>query len=239
MVSIFILQHSVVECQCSRFLGYSALLGGSPTVKENTVPHADDQSAENAFGSYFNKRLIALLKGNQLGKGLPQLIKDARSMLDALAQNPDGLTDPFDSIYRMVFKLTMRTVACNEIASDPTSLEKTLLLFEQLEGTSTPLSIMFPWLPTPAKFKRYYYGSQLYMVFKRVVDERKKDNRREDDALQYLLDQGDSIQDIILVSIASRDEESVVKSDVLSWCSEHFSPDSLTAASTRPGYFYT
>ena len=104
-----------------------------------------------------------------------------------------------DSMYRMVFKLTMRTVACNEIADDPVLLARTLSLYEGIEATATPLSIMFPWLPTPAKFRRLYIGSQLYIIFKRVVDDRKKYNRRENDPLQYLIDQGDSITDIIQV----------------------------------------
>ena len=103
----------------------------------------------------------------------------------------------------MVFKLTMRTVACNEIADDTHLLARTLSLYEDVEATATPFSIMFPWLPTPAKFRRLYSGSQLYMIFKRVVDERKKENRRENDALQYLIDQGDSITDIIQVSSCS------------------------------------
>ena len=144
-----------------------------------------------------------MMKGNRLAQGLPQLIKDARSMLDDFATNPSGITEPFDSIYRMVFKLTMRTVACNEIANDSALLAKTLKLYEAVENTATPISIMFPWVPTPAKFKRMYSGGQLYMIFKRVVEDRKKEGRREDDALQYLIDQGDSITDMITVRIVS------------------------------------
>lgn len=170
--------------------GYSVLLGGSPTVKENNNLLADDRPVDGDFSAYFSRRIIAMLKGNRLGQGLPQLLKDARGMFDDLAANADGLTDPFDSIYRMVFKFTMRTVACHEIAEDPALLARTLRLFEEIEATATPLSIMYPWIPTLAKFKRFYYGSQLYLIFKKVVDERKKSGRREDDALQFLLDQG-------------------------------------------------
>ena len=189
-----------------KLVGYAALLGGSPSVKENNNPLASDVSAESGFSAYFNKRLINMLKGNQLAKGLPQLIQDARGMLDELAAKPEGITDPFDSIYRMVFKLTMRTVACNEIANDSALLERTLKLYEDVEGTATPLSIMYPWLPTPSKFKRLYSGSQLYMIFKRVVDDRKKEDRKEGDALQYLIDQGDSITDIIEVCILEMED---------------------------------
>lgn len=138
-----------------------------------------------------------MLKGNRLAQGLPLILDDARGMLDELAAKPSNMTDPFDSIYKMVFKFTMRTVACNEIANDPALLDETLNLYETVEETATPLSIMFPWLPTPARFKRYFSGMKLYRIFNRVIEGRKKDNRRENDALQYLLDEGDGVIDII------------------------------------------
>ena len=60
-----------------------------------------------------------MLKGNRLAQGLPKLLEDARRMLDELAVKPSRTTDPFDSLYKMVFQFTMRTVACTEIAEDP------------------------------------------------------------------------------------------------------------------------
>ena len=141
-----------------------------------------------------------MLKGNRLADGLPKMLSDAREALDKLAAESNGITDPFESIYRMVYRFTMRTIACNEIADDPVLLAKTLHLYEQVEATATPISIMFPWVPTPAKLKRMWSGGQLYMILKNVVDERKKEDRRENDALQYLIDQGDSVTDMITVS---------------------------------------
>jgi len=175
--------------------GYAALLGGQPQVKESGDPSQGDNGGDSGFSNYFNKRLINMLKGPQLRQNLPQLLKDARSNLDALGS--EGLTDPFDSIYRMVYQFTMRTVACNEIANDPVLREKTLKLYETIEGTATPLTIMYPWLPLPAKFKRLYAGARLYTIFKGVVDERNKNGFRDDDGLQYLMDQGDNITQII------------------------------------------
>ena len=179
--------------------GYGALLGGTPEVKRegNANPLAKVHTEDSGFTAYFHKRLINLVKGNRLKNGLPQLMKDARANFDALAQDKNGLTDPFESIYRLVFQFTMRTVACNEIADDPVVLEKCLKLFETIESTATPFSIMYPWLPLPARMKRTWGGAQLYMIFKRIVDARNAEGRREDDGLQYLMDQGDNIRDII------------------------------------------
>lgn len=132
---------------------------------------------------------------------MPVLISDTKARLDELAADPSGVTDPFDSIYRIVYQLTMRTVAANEIANDRALLDKTLKLYESIENASTPWLIMFPHLPTPAKLQQAWSGAQLYKIFANLVEERRKTGRRDDDALQYLIDQGDDTLHIITVSV--------------------------------------
>jgi sterol 14-demethylase len=169
--------------------GYSTLLGGSPPGER-----------KEDFGIYFRSRLLAMLKGPVLKSGLPQLIRDTRKSLETMKAEPSGRTDPFESIYRIVFQLTMRTVACNEIADDPKLLATTLNCFETIDKTGTPLTVMFPWMPLPAKFLRLKVGAQLYMIFQRVIEKRKKEEIKQTDALQFMLDQGDDAKAIITVS---------------------------------------
>jgi hypothetical protein len=92
--------------------------------------------------------------------------------LDELAKDPKGLTDPFESIYGIVYQLTMRTVACNEIAGNRTLLDQTLDMFEKIEAASSPELIIFPWFPFPGKLRRLWYGGKLYMVFKGIIEQR-------------------------------------------------------------------
>ena len=132
--------------------------------------------------------------------GLPRLIADTNTRLESIASSPRGVTDPFDSVYRIVFQLTVRTVGCNEIADDPALLARTLRYFEIIEQSGTPAGVIFPWLPTPSKLKRTYAGGRLYMLFQHIVNERKKTGKRDDDALQFMIDQGDDIAKIIGVS---------------------------------------
>jgi sterol 14-demethylase len=181
--------------------GYGALLGGSPSVNDTNAINtaADDKLEEGEFVNYFAKRLVAMLKGPLLAKGLPQLLEDMRTSIDRLATQETKVTDPFDSIYRVVFQMTMRTVACVEIAGDDALRERCLKLFEEIEGTATPMSIMYNWMPVIAKFRRTYAGAQLYMIFKGIIDKRAAEGKREDDALQYLIDQGDDVTKIITV----------------------------------------
>ena len=133
--------------------------------------------------------------------GLAHLIGDTDARLEELAISSSNMTDPFVSIYEIVFQLTMRMVGCNEIANDPALLKKTLHLFETIQHSSTATTIIFPWFPSPALIKRTIAGGRLYMIMKKIVDERKKSEGREDDPLQYLIDSGDDINDIIGVRI--------------------------------------
>ncbi|EON68791.1 hypothetical protein W97_08049 [Coniosporium apollinis CBS 100218] len=170
--------------------GYAVLFNMSPKVDT-------EKEEDMVSGSYFSSRITRMLRKENFVRGLPQLIKDTRARLDALAADPSGITDPFESIYKIVYQLTMRTVGANEIADDPVLLNKTLSLFETIEHSSQPSTIIFPWLASPAMIRRYIAGGKLYMVFKSIVDDRKRTGRREDDALQYLIDQGDSVNQII------------------------------------------
>lgn len=121
--------------------------------------------------------------------------------MNQIAASPTGITDPFDSIYDIVFQLTMRTIGCKDVAEDPVLLKKTLRLFEVVEQSATASAVIFPWAPSPAVIKRVYAGSRLYMILKKIVDERRETGKREDDPLQYLIDLGDDVGTILQVGL--------------------------------------
>lgn len=134
-------------------------------------------------------------------RDLPKLVHDLKTRLDRLADEPVKITNPFDSVYEIVFQLTMRTVGCNEIADDPKMLYQAMYYNRTIELSSTPARVMFPWFPTPALFKQLYAGAGFYTMFDKVIKQRKKENRREDDSLQICIDQGDTTKDVITVRI--------------------------------------
>ncbi|RDL36450.1 Cytochrome P450 [Venustampulla echinocandica] len=173
--------------------GYAVLFGGGPRVKNDK---GSDVAQEPGFLSYFARRVTHLLRREYLAKNIRPFIHDIQARLDELPSQT-GMTDPFVSIYEIVFQLTMRMVGCAEIANDTARLRKTLRLFETIEQSTTPTSIIFPWMPTLALFKRTIAGGRLYRLFKGIMDDRKKTGRREDDALQYLMDMGDNIKSVI------------------------------------------
>jgi cytochrome P450 len=116
-----------------------------------------------------------------------------------LAKEPSGITNPFDSVYEIVFQLTMRTVGCNEVADNPEYLQKTLRWNQTIEQSSTMSSIIFPWFPSPALIRRTLAGAKTYRLFDKIVRQRKETGKKENDALQHMIDKGDSIKDMISV----------------------------------------
>jgi hypothetical protein len=113
------------------------------------------------------------------------------------------MTDPFVSIYQIVYQLTMRQVGCTEIASDMNKIKHTLSLYEAIEKSANAVNIIFPWLPTFALLSRTIAGGKLYFIFKNIINDRKKTGRRENDALQHLIDMGDSMNNMLQVCSAA------------------------------------
>lgn len=176
--------------------GYQPLLAGATQGPPTEGGEEDEQ-----FSKYFHKRLTELVKRGNLNKSLPRMMGDVRGAFERLvADGPGGVTDPFVSVYGLVHQLTMRQVGCNDVADDLGMLRKTLGFFEMIEKTGTPLTVMYSWLPTWGKLKRSYAGMRLYMIFKRVADERRRTGRRDEDAMQYMIDAGDDNMQMLTVS---------------------------------------
>lgn len=107
----------------------------------------------------------------------------------------------------------MLTVGTKDIADDPALLKKVLGLYEAVEASSTPMTILFPWIPGPsstlpyyfadrlvlgpAKFRRVVAATRLYFILQGIVSKREKTGIKESDPLQHLIDSGDSMRQII------------------------------------------
>jgi hypothetical protein len=95
--------------------------------------------------------------------------RDVQSRLNDLLKDSSGITDPFDSIYSLVFKLTMRTVGCNDIADDFEHLRTIMGHYEVMDKSFTLLLVYFPWLPTIQGLQRKLAVARIYLAFKRIV----------------------------------------------------------------------
>ncbi|KAI8938157.1 hypothetical protein NX059_005823 [Plenodomus lindquistii] len=164
--------------------GYAVLFGAVTAIE--SLREDDGQE-----GNHFSRRLTSLLKNEQFRRKLPILISDTQEAMEAIKSEPSGITNPFESLYRIVFRLTIRMVGADEIADDAKVLEETLKMFELIDRSATASSVIFPKIPSPALLQRTYAGGRLYMLIEKIIRKRASSNEKHDDALQYMLDQGD------------------------------------------------
>jgi cytochrome P450 len=175
------------------------MFGSAPSIDS----HDDKVGKEDDLSNHFHRRITYLLKTEQFRKKLPTLISDVQEAIEAMRNDPSGTTNPFESVYRIVFRLTIRMVGAEEIAEDPKKLEQTLKYFEMIDQSATAAAVMFPKFPSPAILKRYYAGAKLFMMMENIVKKRAASDEKHDDALQYMLDQGDRMFRIIEFIIGS------------------------------------
>lgn len=144
------------------------------------------------------------MKKENFVKNADLLMGDTRAACEALAAAPPSkadpswrVTDPFESLYEIVYQLTMRTVGANDIADDPKLLKHTLAIFDWFEKSDSYAKVIFPWLPTVNNWLRMYYGAKLAFVFRDIIERRKKTGQKGNDALQFLIDRGLGLQEIV------------------------------------------
>ncbi|KAK1978344.1 cytochrome P450 6A1 [Colletotrichum cereale] len=179
--------------------GYGALLNATPEINLSS----GDRSSEDDFSAKFNRTLVRLLRKDVLSDRLHLLVSDAQHTMDELAARVDpassafGTSDPFEDMYRLVFQLTVRTVGCDEVAEDPALLQRVLRIFEGIDGAATATKIMFPWMPTVGHLQRVVSGAKMYRILEGVIRERKARGVAGNDALQFLMDNGDSTIEMV------------------------------------------
>jgi cytochrome P450 len=93
--------------------------------------------------------------------------------------------------------MTVRMATCRELASDLPSLNKLQEHYWILEKSATPTALLLPWFPSPAKRAKDAATKALYVMLWDYIEERKNTAVPSSDAIDLLLGQGMSNDDII------------------------------------------
>lgn len=153
--------------------------------------------------SYFQRRILDLMRSEYLEKRLPRVIRDARNAFEAMAKNPCGVTNPLDTCYRLVLAQGCRIMCNDEIPDDPKLLNTYLYYTWILQHISSGHTSAVPWLPSLSQMKRRYCRNRLSNFLTPIVEKRmEKGSRRAEDALQMFIDSGDS-KDYIMTFLIS------------------------------------
>lgn len=86
---------------------------------------------------------------------------------------------------------------CREIAEDPAAVQRLRDLYWAVEKGSTPTSVLFPWLPSRARKTKREATMGLYMMIVQHVVARRAGKGEENDAMQHLIDEGDTDAQIV------------------------------------------
>lgn len=133
----------------------------------------------------------------RLVETLDWLVSDANCALGHLEMSRPF--DPFHNLYRLIYQMTHRLLGAHEVANSPKLLAETLAVYERMSDSSA-LQTMFPMMPTLGKLRKLWGGAKLHFLFRRIMRERKRCGRRENDAMQIMMDNGDSDSRITTVS---------------------------------------
>lgn len=91
-------------------------------------------------------------------------------------------------------------VGFQEIAQDDRLLRRTFFWYRRFENTTSNARIIFPWLVTPRHAWRLIMATVLYIDLSAILNRRKKHGKRPDDAVQFLIDKGESNYNVVEVS---------------------------------------
>ncbi|KND87478.1 Obtusifoliol 14-alpha demethylase [Tolypocladium ophioglossoides CBS 100239] len=167
--------------------GFAALFASAPKV---------DHLYDGDLTADFTVLVKRFLNKNRLEANLHHLTTDTDVALRKISTL--SAVEPFDLMIGLVYQLTHRTLGSNDVAADPGLLAETLAIYGRMDASSA-IEIMFPGLPTPNKLKRIWGGAKLHWVFQKIMDDRRKTGRTEPDAMQAMMDQGDS--DVVISSV--------------------------------------
>lgn len=212
---------------------YAALFAGAPDVR-----HMGDEDETKQTTERFSILFKRFLAKPRLHACLENLVGDTIATFDAFDTSKP--MDPFDTMYKLIFQLTHRTVGCNDVAADPKLLKKSLAMFTDLDATGA-IEVMFPWLPTPVKLRKLWGGARMHWMFQRIMKQRREQDQPGNDAMQLMMDAGDTDLQISVVSW----EAAVCVNDTNTVCqffsslSVHCLPEWSTPASTQHGSPFT
>lgn len=114
------------------------------------------------------------------------------------------LSADLKSTYQVTFQTNLRCLAPVELADDAAVADRLRELYDALDTSTTPASVLFPWFPSPSAIRKVMSTKKIYDIISEAVDTRLKGHViPHNDALQLMIDNGDDRAVMIGVGAAS------------------------------------
>ena len=95
--------------------------------------------------------------------------------------------------------MTVRTASCRELSEDREAVAQLAKNYWEIEKNGTPVTVLFPWLPSLAKREKKKATKALYTTFLSYVHLRRKSSIQSNDPIDLFISLGLSDNDIIEV----------------------------------------
>ncbi|CAK5279453.1 unnamed protein product [Mycena citricolor] len=162
--------------------GFRILGGPTPNPRDINIDTMTDASVP------FIKHVHTLLRKDRLENMLPELLKDTHQSMLRLGSR--GRLNPFEDMYNLVFQMTVRMATCRELAEERSTVSRLLELFALHEKTSSPISLLFPWLPGRSKRTKEAATRELFDILARYVSLRRNAVEPSSDGIDLLMQAG-------------------------------------------------
>ncbi|KAI0318511.1 cytochrome P450 [Amylostereum chailletii] len=169
--------------------GFRVLSGALPFVQGVTSDLRQRRIAQ------IYKRLAHVQRNDRLNGLIHLVLRDCHKVTDSWGAS--GIHDPFKKTYELVFQTTVRCLTAAEIADDPALVARLRDLYDQVDRGTTPATVLFPWFPSPAMFKKLRATKEIYDIVVAAVKVRRQSKAAQDDSLQMLLDAGEDPRMIV------------------------------------------
>ena len=169
---------------------------------------------EDSGPATFNKRLLKIIRKERLQDGRFRLHPSCKHLTDFSIATPTLLSDinlrmeawgtegkinPFQDIYDLVIQMTVRMASCRELAADPEAVKRMADFYWMLERSATPVGLLLPWFPGPAKKNKMIATKGLYEMLSQYVEVRRKAEVSNSDAIDSLI--ADGAETTIIVEV--------------------------------------
>jgi hypothetical protein len=135
--------------------GYAPLFGQAAEMKM--------EGGYKSTVERISRYLTYFLRTEMLRVKFPTLVDVVRSTMKTIKEDPRDLTDPFESVYGLVFRLLIRMMGANELLGDPEFADSILRFYGMLDESAGAAVVIFSNTPTLPWLKRAYAGARLYM----------------------------------------------------------------------------
>ena len=96
--------------------------------------------------------------------------------------------------------MTVRMATCRELAEDKQAVQDMRKHYFDMEQGVTPVSVLLPWFPGPAKKLKTKATRELYFLIKKYVTMRRETKIPSSESIDFLIANGDSDEAITSVS---------------------------------------